>query len=622
MEHVVYIHINSHDVLPNMGLSFDSHYDVLAEMQPIRDYEHHLTTFKLCIKSKDGVEDGFYGEHIQSLTAVVGNNGAGKTTALRFLLNAVVSGSGHDISGFVVTEKDGQLVLHHSEDVRVQRDDSGLNFRIENRHWPEIESFVYGGHVNILTSAEDMMSVEMQGMVNATEGHLLTADLQHYGRELSTNGLFKLREYASAFDSQNQWRICNFLAQYEGPLKQQLHLPGYVLVLPNKSGQWSLRHRMNETDRIDFPDLNIPQGWTFREFRLAEVVYYSFINYISDEVGQRDVWQTYMNDWSQMVVDHYEGNVLTLFRQFIDSRQLPQNDEYRICLEYIHEVIENVSVHCQFDERSLLRYFYFRAEDESMKTFLGWIQTNPVFIASRHFDMRYAHYYDSGSILSSGEKAMLDMYSRIYDTLITKHQHNSNYLWPTLFILDEAEIGFHPEWQRNYIKNLTLFMEEMAIEASNLMREFYHNQPDFKYQIILTSHSPIILSDVPQECVIMLQREGDVVRNVTVERQQTFGTNIFELYRDSFFLDSGLMGRFAEDYIRQLSDEISRLQHPDAATVENIRKRIDLIGDRNIKEYLLEQMEPYMGQQALIDDYQLRITYYQEQINRLQHGQD
>lgn len=54
MEHVVYIHINSHDVLPNMGLSFDSHYDVLAEMQPIRDYEHHLTTFKLCIKSKDG----------------------------------------------------------------------------------------------------------------------------------------------------------------------------------------------------------------------------------------------------------------------------------------------------------------------------------------------------------------------------------------------------------------------------------------------------------------------------------------------------------------------------------------------------------------------------------------
>lgn len=41
MAHVVYIHINQHGVLQNVGMKFDSHYDVRAEMLPLRDNEFH-----------------------------------------------------------------------------------------------------------------------------------------------------------------------------------------------------------------------------------------------------------------------------------------------------------------------------------------------------------------------------------------------------------------------------------------------------------------------------------------------------------------------------------------------------------------------------------------------------
>ena len=79
MEHVVYIHINNDKILPNLGMIFDSQYEVKTEMQPLRDYEFHRTYFSLNIsKTKDFVE-GLYGDHISSLTAIVGNNGAGKT---------------------------------------------------------------------------------------------------------------------------------------------------------------------------------------------------------------------------------------------------------------------------------------------------------------------------------------------------------------------------------------------------------------------------------------------------------------------------------------------------------------------------------------------------------------
>lgn len=121
----------------------------------------------------------------------------------------------------------------------------------------------------------------------------------------------------------------------------------------------------------------------------------------------------------------------------------------------------------------------------------------------------------------------------------------------------------------------------------------------------------------------MLRRGNDgLTRNVSESRQQTFGTNIFELYRDSFFMEGGLVGEFAQEYIHRLSNEIDGLQNPDATEVENLRKRIDLIGDRNISEYLIEQLETKMMREALIEDYQQRIRHYQQQIERLQHEQN
>lgn len=612
MEHIVYIHINNDKILPNLGMIFDSQYEVKAEMQPLRDYEFHRTYFSLNIsKTKDFVE-GLYGDHISSLTAIVGNNGAGKTSALRLLLNAVVDGSGHEISGFVITEDENHsLFVYHSDDVRVEIGDTSIPVQ-QRKEWPKIDTFLYGGHVNILTGAKDIMTMEWGGMINATEGYLLTADLMHYGRELSTNGYFSFRDYATAFNYQNQWRVCNFLSQYEGSMKSLLHLPEYVLVLPNTAGQWSMKHRIKEEERVDYPKLEHAKEWTFKEFRLAELIYYSMINYISDGLGERNLWEGYMTTWGNTLADHYKGDIVTLFRQFIDNQHLASSNSYRVWLEYIHQVIENISTHCKFDERSIFHYFYFRVDDDSMKTFLGWLQGNTT-IASRYFDLHYAHDIDDYTILSSGEKAMLDMYSRIYDAVISKHQHDLNSIWPTLFVFDEADIGFHPEWQRSYVKNITLFLEEMAKMASDLRRGHKQDTPEFRYQVILSSHSPIILSDIPSQCAIMLRRKPNENRteNVSASRKQTFGTNIFELYRDSFFLEDGLMGEFASAYIQQLDKDIEDV------TPENkelLRNKVLLVGDRVVRDYLMGKL--------LAQDKDGLKDYYRKMLQDLENEQD
>ena len=158
----------------------------------------------------------------------------------------------------------------------------------------------------------------------------------------------------------------------------------------------------------------------------------------------------------------------------------------------------------------------------------------------------YSHTLERPSTLSSGELAMLNLYSRIkyaVDELsLDEHRGNS-----VVLLLDEAEIGFHPEWQRQFVNKLTQFISMMNVNRNPI-------------QIIYTTHSPITLSDMPKECVNLLKSDHNGTTNEIPEnKKETFGANVFELYGDSFFMEHGLIGEFASEKIMKLASEIDTL---------------------------------------------------------------
>ena len=65
--------------------------------------------------------------------------------------------------------------------------------------------------------------------------------------------------------------------------------------------------------------------------------------------------------------------------------------------------------------------------------------------------------------------------------------------------------------------------------------------------IIITSHSPFILSDIPKENVIFLK--NGKIENPDIK---TFGANIHTLLSDGFFMSDGLMGEFAKSKIEEI----------------------------------------------------------------------
>lgn len=140
------------------------------------------------------------------------------------------------------------------------------------------------------------------------------------------------------------------------------------------------------------------------------------------------------------------------------------------------------------------------------------------------------------SSLSSGEKQQIYAISSILyhlDNLNSIADDNSNserVFYPHVnIILEEIELYFHPEMQRRFVYDLLKGVQSVRLE--NLKG----------INFILVTHSPYVLSDIPRSNVLALGT------NASEEQQpvRSFGANIHEMLKTSFFLEDGTEGLFA-----------------------------------------------------------------------------
>ena len=100
-------------------------------------------------------------------------------------------------------------------------------------------------------------------------------------------------------------------------------------------------------------------------------------------------------------------------------------------------------------------------------------------------------------------------------------------------ILDEVEICFHPEYQRTFVSKLLQLLTRLQLNT-----DWYEG---CHISIWIVTHSPFILSDIPQRCILYLkdghQKSGSSFVN-------PFGANINDILKQSFFLEHGFMGEF------------------------------------------------------------------------------
>ncbi len=139
--------------------------------------------------------------------------------------------------------------------------------------------------------------------------------------------------------------------------------------------------------------------------------------------------------------------------------------------------------------------------------------------------------------LSSGEKQQIYAITSIIYHLNNLDSITGNRLinYKNIYLLlDEIDLYYHPEMQRQYLSYLLKTLEKMSFRFIQSIN------------ICLVTHSPYILSDIPNVFTLRL-RDGLRID----EPYKTFGANIHDLLANEFFMEYGFMGQWAKEKIEE-----------------------------------------------------------------------
>lgn len=194
------------------------------------------------------------------------------------------------------------------------------------------------------------------------------------------------------------------------------------------------------------------------------------------------------------------------------------------------------------------------------------------------------------SYVSSGEY----QYAKIWGVLeeygvrvkmMTQGQKYSEAIQPNLILLlDEPENYMHPEMCRTFIRNLNVLLSK--------------RNPNTELQVLISTHSPFMLSDVMASQVIKMDYDENGKCVISESKKPYYAANIHTIMADGFFLEYtiGEQARiFLEDkfkLLQRLTCMNRNLSSSEKEELTMIRSLIPNIGDALIRHCFVTTQHP------------------------------
>lgn len=191
------------------------------------------------------------------------------------------------------------------------------------------------------------------------------------------------------------------------------------------------------------------------------------------------------------------------------------------------------------------------------------------------YDKKVLISFNPSKNLSSGEKGLYDLFSVLNDFnyriennihtdygIFNKREKVTDNL---LILLDEADLGFHPEWKKKYVNIIQQIIPFIFKDKS--------------IQIIITTHDPLTLSDFPNNNIIYLSNNQNRTEILDYDSKyrptKTFGANISDLLAESFFVNDGLIGDFAKEKIEKTIEWINNNKESKNRNTDTFSKELE-----------------------------------------------
>lgn len=647
---LLYIWIHKDRNIKNTGFNLSSHY--------IFDFEHkeingtisgELTLRKTTAKN-------LFGKDFLDVRLIVGENGAGKTTLIDNLVNAFMINGSRRYDGIIIVNK---MIF--------------IPDNYELTSWPE--GFETIRHVDIVNHTR-MIEADtyIPRTLNAEQskmspGQLATSYLKkhsiiHYDAQTTLNRIYNIEGVASSTQNweTNYWHYFDLTTEnmivrdYNAFNKS--YLSGMLMI-----GRSELLSHLSEESRRILTFISSPfySGLPFK-LKISSV-YLEFNSFYS--MSLRKILVSISED----TVTQFEGDIEQFFspRNFDDIFYLSfvygcliyeMDNELRYpgsenknalstVIKRFYHSIETIKY--KKTTRKLLESFLKEAmfvkkatsrnkknmDYENDATFLlGKIddaltflkkskkiygmtnqgcymkldnETIDNFLKCFFFDFKSDNEYYLFDIftmdmrgLSGGEKNLLSFFSRLHSSVT--QNINDNSLKKTekyIVFLDEFEISLHPNWQKDVLSLLHNMLPALL--------------PGKKIQLILTSHSPIICSDLPKENILFLQKSKETGEAVVLDssgQQNTFGANIYNLYKNTFFIEGLPMGSFAN---KEISKILYKIKKGNAG--EETLATIEIIGDTIIRQRLKDLYYQKANKKE-------KLSYLKREIEKLNNSND
>ncbi|MBL0017618.1 MAG: AAA family ATPase [Bacteroidetes bacterium] len=195
--------------------------------------------------------------------------------------------------------------------------------------------------------------------------------------------------------------------------------------------------------------------------------------------------------------------------------------------------------------------------------------------------------------LSGGEWALLNILSRIfaaypqaiYGNILSnddlEEESAEEKVAPPfpIILLDEPCLHFHPEWQRDLVKNLVELVPQIISGT--------------KSQIIFSTHSPLTVADLPMEHVQILKISAEDEISVLTPTQDfnTFGGDPFTLYRKAFGIQDTYFSGFAREKMEEFFAPIIEGRAFSTEEEDKMRKFARMVGDEAVRYKLLQLID-------------------------------
>ena len=489
--------------------------------------DFNFETNELKIEKNPDYIENFYGESIYNISPVVGINGVGKSTILNLI-------------GYYYRAEDQNKDINQFFHVYL---DTNRKFYLRDKNY-DLSSITIEG------LATD--KVDISGYCDAQKRDKLIYIMNEDRRPSGSYGGQSLLDIYLAESS--KWYMLNGIFEaYE-----ELYFRGLI------SSSYKFSFGVN---KYDIPDKYL-NDWEDREFFFC-LVLKVIVN----------VCNEFKYCLSDEEIERYfiEGKYLSLFdkiKKEIEEEKKDFIDSLVNFLNYLEQFIHKYKIKEYSDSMKSriveLGYgeknFDNRIEFERLYLDYEELEKNALDLKYYGFRVIDDFYYN----MSTGETNILKVMSYVKWLQMNPTQGTCQ------LVVDELESGMHLEWSRSLINFLVNYINEI------------NKVGGMNFQLIFTTHSPYMLSDIKPGNVIMIEKNQETGYSEGKVLQNTFAKNIQEIMKEN--LIDNIYGDFALAKINSMIERLNEEEEHEG-NEEELLKEIHLISEPILRNKLLEMYD-------------------------------